>query len=225
MRSALIILAVFFGSCFALLKMHEANSLAVAAAPVSQGTAGTGTWTKLNFTFRALQDFELQARVLGVARYTSDIEAAVCPVDFALGWGPMARPEVLKHFTISQGNRWYYWESKRPPIPPREVVLHSANMHMIPSTPSIDAKLKSISYGQMIRFSGKLVEVTRTIPAEKGRGSPWRWVSSTSREDMGHGSCEIIYVEKLEVVPESEAAASGEGPALRLSDPVRAAGG
>ncbi|HSI84151.1 MAG: hypothetical protein ACAI35_03600 [Candidatus Methylacidiphilales bacterium] len=193
------------------MKLHEGNSLAVAGAPVTQHA--DGTWRKDEFTFRVLQDFAVEARVLSTARYSADIAARLCPVDLALGWGAMAKPDIIRHFSVHQSGRWYYWQCNDDlPIPQREVEISSANMHLIPSTAELDGKLKSISRGQMIRFSGKLVEVTM----ENG----WRWTSSTTREDVGQGSCEVIYVEKLDIIPETEATHPGV-PALRVSQPLR----
>ena len=48
------------------------------------------------------EQFEISARVLGRKDYTFGREADLSPMDLALGWGPMADPEVIAAFGISQ---------------------------------------------------------------------------------------------------------------------------
>ena len=140
-----------------------------------------------------LQPFSIEARVLGREDYHFDAGAAVSPTDLALGWGPMADPEVLRHITISQRNRWYFWRAEQLPIERRQIEIHSANMHLIPATPAVATTLAGLKEGQQIRLSGQLVRVD----GDDG----YRWVSSLSREDTGDGACELIWVEQLAVLP------------------------
>ena len=66
-----------------------------------------------------LQPFSIEARVLGREDYHFDAGAAVSPTDLALGWGPMADPQVLANIRIRQSNRWYHWQVDSLPIPRR----------------------------------------------------------------------------------------------------------
>lgn len=140
-------------------------------------------------TITPLEPFQLEARVLAREDYRFDRGAQVSPTDLALGWGPMADPQVLEQITISQGNRWYRWRVEQFPIPRREIELHSANMHLIPANESVADTLASIRPGQHIALSGQLVRV------EGDDG--FRWLSSLTREDTGEGACELIWVEQL----------------------------
>ncbi|MFR0688560.1 hypothetical protein ACLUTX_04140 [Enterobacterales bacterium AE_CKDN230030158-1A_HGKHYDSX7] len=137
-----------------------------------------------------LQDFSIEARVLGREDYRLGREAELSPTDLALGWGPMADPQVLAGIHITQGNRWYHWNANPMPIPRRDIETHSANMHMIPANDSVARTLAQVSTGEQIRLSGKLVRVQ----GDDG----WRWVSSLTRDDTGAGACELIWVEHLE---------------------------
>ena len=49
--------------------------------------------------------FEIKARVLAKKPYRMGVEAALSPVDLALGWGPMSDDAVLKRLKITQNNR------------------------------------------------------------------------------------------------------------------------
>ena len=134
-----------------------------------------------------LAGFSLDGRVLSRKDYHSGREADWSPTDLALGWDGMARDEVLERLEIRQSGRWYHyrWQND-PPLPPREIVRSSANMHMIPATGEVARALAGIRAGQRVRIDGWLVEVQ----ADDG----WRWRSSTSREDTGGGACEVVYV-------------------------------
>jgi hypothetical protein len=140
-----------------------------------------------------LEPFEMQARILSTKKYTTGKESDLVPVDLALGWGKMADPAVTNQITITQSNRWYHWQVKDFPIPRREIETNSANMHLIPGSPAIAAAIKSVKVGQMVKFSGDLVEANDTQAG-------WRWKSSLSREDTGAGACELVLVKSFNVL-------------------------
>ena len=140
-------------------------------------------------TITPLEPFQIEARVLGREDYRFDRGAKIAPVDLALGWGPMADPQILEQIDIRQSNRWYRWSVTEFPIPRREIEIHSANMHMIPANAEIAERLAEIKPGQHIALSGQLVEVI----GDDG----FRWLSSLTREDTGDGACELIWVEQL----------------------------
>jgi hypothetical protein len=144
------------------------------------------------YRIQPLERFALDARVLGAERYRFGREAELSPVDLALGWGPMSDTAVLEKISISQGNRFYYWRVDEFPIPRREIELNSANMHMIPANDDVARRLASVRTGSVVRLEGYLVEAS----AEDG----WRWRSSLTREDTGNGACELVWVERLDVL-------------------------
>lgn len=138
-------------------------------------------------------EFAVEARVLGKARYRWDATAALAPVDLALGWGAMSDSAVLAQLAISQSTRFFHYRYQSPPIPPEQIVRSASNMHMIPSTPALEQQMLAVRNGQVVRFSGYLVDATR------GGGGEWR--SSTSRTDSGAGACEIVYVTAFAASP------------------------
>lgn len=151
----------------------------------------TGTLERKGYALEPLARFEIEARVLAKEIYRADREADLAPVDLALGWGPMSDSRVLERISISQGNRFYYWSVREFPIPERDIVGHSANMHMIPADAAVERRLREIRPGQVVDLSGYLVEAT-------GKDG-WRWRSSLSRSDTGFGSCELVWVERVSV--------------------------
>lgn len=163
-------------------------------APSVSGDLAVGQLRIGNHRLQTLQPFQLEeAMVLGREDYRFDRGAQLSPIDLALGWGPMADPQVLRGIEIRQSNRWYYWRTDEFPIPRREIERHSANMHMIPGNAAVASALNSLKAGARISLSGQLVRV------EGDDG--FQWVSSLSREDTGAGACELVWVEHLTVLP------------------------
>ena len=159
--------------------------------PVQAPPDSPEPWTYRDHRITPLAAFEIRARVLGAERYRFDRPAELSPVDLALGWGPMSDSRVLDAFRIDQRDRWYFWRADSLPIPEAEVIRHSANMHMIPADEAIDRRLKAARVGQVVRLKGKLVRAD-------GRDG-WHWASSLTRADTGDGSCEVIWVEAVQV--------------------------
>lgn len=138
-------------------------------------------------TLTPLAGFSIDARVLSRRDYGSDRESGLAPLDLALGWGPMREDHVIQRLGITQAGRWYRWRYQgEPPIPTRDIVRSSANMHMIPSGAGVAAALEDVGQGDRVRIDGWLVEARGT--------DGWRWRSSTSRTDTGGGACEVVYV-------------------------------
>jgi hypothetical protein len=139
-----------------------------------------------------LAGFSLEARVLSREDYSSGPEAEFSPTDLALGWGPMAGEGMAERLDVSQGGRWYRyrWGAEGPPLPPEQIVRNSANMHLIPADATVARALADVHEGEVVRLDGWLVRIDRP--------DGWHWQSSTTREDSGGGSCELVYVCKLQ---------------------------
>jgi hypothetical protein len=141
-----------------------------------------------------LAGFSVEARVLSREDYGFGREAALSPTDLALGWGRMRDDAVLSRLAISQGGRWYHYAWRgEPPLPPEEIARSSANMHLIPSDAATAAALHRVSRNDRVRIDGWLVEAV----APDG----WRWRSSLTRDDVGAGACEVVYVCALTARP------------------------
>ncbi len=136
-----------------------------------------------------LAKFDITAKVLSKSIYYFDDFADLIPVDFALGWGRMSDNSILEHFTIFQNSRWFFWTSKKIPIPKKEIISHCANMHLIPATKKIKRQLKRTREGKLVRIQGFLVKVVSV--------EGFIWKSSLSREDSGAAACELILVNEF----------------------------
>jgi hypothetical protein len=161
-------------------------------APVQHRIRNPQKFAYKNYQITPLATFEVEARVLSVKGYRSGREAELSPIDLALGWGRMSDDKVLKDIEIRQSNRFSHWRVEKFPIPRKEIEESSANMHIIPATPDINQQLKDIRKGHVVRFNGYLVRID-------GRNN-WHWQSSLTRKDTGNGACELVWVEKLDII-------------------------
>jgi hypothetical protein len=146
------------------------------------------------FQLRPLACFDADARLLHSKVYRWDRQASLVPIDLAVGWGPMSDQRVLDQLRITQSMRFFWFEYHQPPpIPPNEITSHATNIHIIPATPELGSRCKSLREGILLHLSGKLVEAT---------GPNIRsWRSSLSRTDTGNGACELLYLEHLGILP------------------------
>lgn len=135
---------------------------------------------------------DLRARVLSREDYWLGAEADLSPVDLALGWGEMSDQAVLDRIEVSQSGRWYYTRYERPaPISDGQIIRHSGNMHIVPADAYVERQLKKVRKGDIVRARGLLVDIDHP--------SGFRWRTSLTREDTGGGSCEIFYLERLQI--------------------------
>lgn len=162
------------------------------ATPIQNPALKAQPITYKKYTLKPQAEFELKALVLSAQRYHWGRNSELAPVDLALGWGPMSDGDVLKDISISQGNRWYFFSYKQPPIPHQEIISHSGNMHLIPSTPEIAQKIGKTHKGNVIELKGDLVNVS----GDDG----WYWNTSKSRTDTGDGSCEVVWVKEFSII-------------------------
>jgi len=173
--------------------IHHPDGIILVANDPEQTNTTDSSFTFKQYTIQPLADFKIDARVLSTEHYYWDTGANLVPVDLALGWGRMSDSAVIKPLNISQSGRFYRYHYDIPaPIPPEEIVSHSANMHMIPSTQMIEKQLKNVRVGQVVHITGNLVEATDSQ-------KHWTWRSSLTRYDSGNGACELVWVKSLYV--------------------------
>jgi hypothetical protein len=149
-------------------------------------------WKVGEFTIQGLAEYNIKARVLSRNNFSFGEESNLSPFDLALGWGPMSDQSIIDKIDISQSNRWYHWKADKLPIPAREISLNSANVHIIPKDERIEEKFDNVYKGSLVEMKGFLVKVTK----EDG----WHWKSSLKRDDTGGGSCELLWVEELNIM-------------------------
>jgi hypothetical protein len=163
----------------------------ISLIPSQTAALGVGTWQKDGYRMQPLARYDVTARVLSARSYDSDRESEVAPIDFALGWGDMANRDMLEQLSVSQRDRWYFVRWRNAPVKAKDVIVNSANTHLIPANAEIERQLAAVQPGDVVRLRGYLVKVS----APDG----WTWTSSTARTDTGDGSCEVLWIEGVEV--------------------------
>jgi hypothetical protein len=152
-----------------------------------------GPWQRDDYTFTPLASYEITARILGKKLYSSDRSAELSPVDLALGWEEMSDSSVLQTLTIKQSERWYYVSWRNSLLDTNAIILHSANTHILPANREVAERIEKLQKHEVVRLRGSLVQVT----SKDG----FLWRSSLTRSDTGDGSCEVFWVESVDVEP------------------------
>ncbi|MBR6221947.1 MAG: hypothetical protein IKQ71_00765 [Lachnospiraceae bacterium] len=173
-------------------------------APIQKKASGSevrdidGYNTVINFNYT----YDIDALVLSAHSYSgSSVGDKLSPKDLALGWGTVAEHNKDVNISWSQSGRWYHWSCKSidelaPVGGENGVITQSANTHLIPKDDTIKKIVKKIKTGDHVKLKGYLV----SIEGKKADGSTFTWNSSTTREDTGDGSCEVMYVTNVEIV-------------------------
>ena len=83
-----------------------------------------------------------------------------------------------------------------------------SNNHLIISDSAVKKIMDGVSAGDQIRIIGKLINVHAESTGVVGKYEPKTadWRTSTTRVDSGAGACEIIYVEKIEILKKGNVA-------------------
>lgn len=172
----------------AALRERLGPRMSAHGAPVQENLPrAVSGWEREGFTFHPRAAYGVEARVLATQTYRHDPLAPIAPVDYALGWGAMTDPEITDPLGVRISRRFYSYRWRgRPPLPPEVMARSSANKHLIPATPEVEADLRRARRHDWVRLYGYLVEIQR----------PDGFVARTSlvRTDQGAGACENIWV-------------------------------
>lgn len=192
---SLLLLAIGIWRCSSQREVDRAPGILVTEVPGQSALPDPLEFQHGEFRIQPLAAFSLRARVLARSDYRFDAGAGLSPVDLALGWGRMSDTTVIEQLDIRQSARFYSysWGPEGPPIPVPEIVLSSANMHLVPGDVAVAGNLGRVRQGDIVWIEGQLIEAT-------GEGG-WRWRSSTTREDSGAGACELVWVTSIHIEP------------------------
>ncbi len=147
------------------------------------------------FTVTPKAEYYIHARVASKKSYWLEDDAALAPVDLALAWGKISKPEHLKRLGIRQSGRWYEYRYDENFLVTREYVRsHSCNNHAVPRNENIKQALKKIKKYDLVYIEGFLIDIDGVM-----KGNRFFWRTSMTRDDEAGGACEIIYVTRLQV--------------------------
>ena len=140
-------------------------------------------------SIKKLQTFKGDFRILGSKMYSDDAQAKFSPIDYAVSWGLFAEPEIARHITVNQYDRYLNWKIDRLPVPAEQAMQMVSNMHIIPANPEIAKQIKHVKRGDLVRLKGELVEI---------KDKDMVWTSSLTPTDTGDGACEVFRVNSIQ---------------------------
>ena len=88
-------------------------------------------------SIKTLQAFKGDFRILGSKVYRNDEQAKFSPIDYAVSWGLFAEPEIARHISVNQYDRYLNWKIDRLPVPKEQAMQMVSNMHINPANPDI----------------------------------------------------------------------------------------
>src|SRR5690606_36510264 len=136
-----------------------------------------------------LQPFKGDFRILGSKVYSADPQAKFSPIDYAVSWGLFAEPEIARHISVNQYDRYLNWKMDRVPVPVEQAKQMVSNMHTVPSTAEDAKAIRQVERGELVRMQGELVGV---------RDKELGWTSSLTPTDSGDGACEVVRVSSIQ---------------------------
>jgi len=181
---------------------HAAGLLAD-AEPAITPASGTPLWGDGHgFRYRALGRFGGRVVVVSRTNYSIGEFAHLAPTDLAIVWGPLSDVRASSQLEFAQrgsplAGRFVFPQiragtelAQRPIADVRAYLLANlTHVHTIAADHAIAARLATIRPGQLVRFSGILVDVTAPSGA--------RYTSSTTLHDY---DCEIAWIDALELI-------------------------
>jgi len=189
MKKCIVVLLLGAAIWFFLIRDTPARWKGMPApkAPAQTSTNLPAPFIHEGYTIRPLAHYQLSAVVLRSERYRFAPLSDLCPLDLALGWGPMSTAYAINELKITQHGRFYLYSWKdEAPLEPKQIARNSANTHCLPANDKIRRQLLAVRRHELATLKGYLVEVG--IPD----GGTWR--SSLTRDDVDGGACEILWV-------------------------------
>lgn len=168
-------------------------------SPVQKSTVGSvkkkinGEDVKITF----VSEYVINGRVVDVERYLgTSVKDQLSTKDVGLAWGILSTDQSqeklkwssMKNRLLSYSvndNAWFQQIGGKSVI----TSIYSNN-HLIPSNNTIASYINTITKGDYVQIEGYLVNVEYEYP----KGNNLKWITSTSRSDIGKNSSEIIYV-------------------------------
>ena len=159
-----------------------------------------------DYAYQVTPLYNYTLRGLIVSKFTYDIfnmykYGRVFPVDLCMIWGSNVRNGAYlnKAVNFSQDCRWCHVEWLG------NVTFNfneMSNSHLVVNDERVRKIINSLSAGDQVYISGKLINVKATLLKRAGPFNPqeFEWKTSITREDSGAGACEVIYVEDVRIL-------------------------
>lgn len=196
--SYLIPAGIFVGMILFILlfftpKIELGAGVKVPEAPLQSPPLDKTSFKSGDYHITPLAGFKCKAKIISSKTY-NDVWSDICPIDFTLGWQQLSDESIIRQIHFSQRRRWTYFRYNRLPEgmqSKQDIISQHSNMHMCPADDEIRSAMLHAPIGGIIEFEGKLIQLSK--PGFNAK-------SSTSRNDTQGGACEIVWVEKFNVI-------------------------
>ena len=211
----LIILIPLF--CVAVVILGIAGVIALPFGPGSPGIAkdsiGSGNLTQealdqpmvfhqtagdWQYTLTAGYRYTIQAKVVGIRAYSDTGFEQIVPVDFAVAYGDVLKPDYFQYFSFSVNDRKLLTTVTYPDyvrmLPDDYWFSHTSNNHLVFASPDLRTTAGTIEVGDCITAKGYLVDIS----GYRDPSVVYNLKTSTSRFDEYPGGCEVVLVESLQ---------------------------
>lgn len=143
-----------------------------------------------NFIITPKFEISGNVRVIAKNRYWFEDMSHISPIDLLFSWNRMSDEELLKQMLVKIDERSYHVQMTKPPYQRGNIHEHLMMAHIIPASKQIQDKLLSIRRGQLVSFTGYIVDIENRLGTEwvspvrdklpANRSSQWLWVESFS---------------------------------------------
>ncbi len=115
--------------------------------------------------------------------------------DLCVIWGENIKNSVYKDMDFNNGNWTCYYSWPNSEVKQRFHEDQLSNNHLLTHDASIKQTIMDVEPGDHIRIEGILADYTNPVNGFNRK-------TSITRTDRGQGACEIIFVEKFDIVQE-----------------------
>lgn len=153
------------------------------------------------YTFTANYRYTIRAKIVGIQEYAENGGDRITPMDLAVAYGDVIKPEYLQYFSFTMGDRQLSTTVEYPKyismLPDEYWFSHVTNNHLVFSDETGLAAARGSIPGECVDIRGYLVDIAGKGPG----GSTYTRTTSTSRTDEYPAGCEVVYVESFAKVP------------------------
>lgn len=145
-----------------------------------------------NFIITPKFEISGTVRVIARNRYWFEDMSHISPIDLLLSWNRMSDEDLLKRMLVKIDDRSYHVQMTKPPYQRGNIHEHLMMAHTIPASENIQDKLSSVRRGQLVSFTGYIVDIENRLGTE--------WISAVRDELPANRSSQWIWVEGLSLV-------------------------
>lgn len=184
-----IFLVIVLILCYFLWEQRPVRygpGIIVESQPTIDQVAFPSSFETSNYVITPRYKINGDVRVIANKRYWFDEMRHISSVDLLLAWDKMSDDDLLKRMLVKIDDRSYHVQMTKPPFQRTNVHENLIMAHTIPSTERVQQKLNSIRRGQLISFSGYIVDIESRIGNEwispvrdnwpMQRSSQWIWI-------------------------------------------------